>query len=242
MIKKILILLVLLVVVGLASVYIYRNALVETAVEESGNYVLGVPTDLGSASLDLGGGSLSLKDYSISNPDGFEGETFLELDYCMLDVNSGSILDDEVMIDSIVLEGFKLNLEQIDKKGNYLTILNNLKKLDATGSSESEQRLKVGKVMLRDIRVSAALTVMGKKQAEKSFTVENITLENVGGADGTTVGGLIKTVVTELLSKATVGGRGLLGFDVNAELDKLKDDGTSKLEEAARKKLKALGL
>jgi len=132
MIKKLLMLVVLLVVVGLATVYFYRNALVEAAVEESGDYVLGVSTDLGSAGLDIRGGSVTLDNYSISNPDGFEGENFLSLEHGLLDVNSGSILDDEVVIDSLVLEGFRLNLEQIDKKGNYLTILDNLKKFEVS--------------------------------------------------------------------------------------------------------------
>ncbi|MCP4675250.1 MAG: hypothetical protein GY854_07035, partial [Deltaproteobacteria bacterium] len=234
MIKKLLLLVVLVVVVGLVAVYLYRNALVEAAVEESGNYVLGVPTDLGSAGLDLGGGSLSLDNYSISNPEGFEGEHFLVLERGVLDVESGSILDDEVVVDSLVLEGFRISLEQIDKKGNYLAILDNLKKFELSSSSESNKRLKISKLALRDIGVDASLTLMGKKQVDKSFTVENITLENVGGGEGTSVGGLIKTVVTEVLTKATSGGLGIPGIDVDAEIDKLKEEGTDKLEEAAK--------
>lgn len=242
MIKKLIILVVLLVVVGLTSAYLYRNALVETAVEESGDYVLGVSTNLGSAGLDLGAGSVALDDYSISNPEGFEGEHFLRLEYGLLAVNSGSIFDDEVIIDSIVLEGFQLSLEQIDQKGNYLAILDNLKQFDVSSSSESEQRLRINKVMLRDIGVDVSLTLMGQKQADKSFTVENITLENVGGTDGTSVGGLIKTIVTEVLTKTTAGGKGLLGVDIDAQIDKLKEEGTTKLEDAAKDKLKDLGL
>ena len=242
MIKKLIILVGLLVVVGLTSAYLYRNALVETAVEESGDYVLGVPTNLGSAGLDLGAGSVALDDYSISNPEGFEGEYFLCLEHGLLAVNSGSIFDDEVIIDSIVLEGFQLSLEQIDQKGNYLAILDNLKQFDVSSSSESEQRLRINKVMLRDIGVDVSLTLMGQKQADKSFTVENITLENVGGTDGTTVGGLIKTIVTEVLTKTTAGGKGLLGVDIDAQIDKLKEEGTTKLEDAAKDKLKDLGL
>ena len=242
MIKKLIMLVGLLVVIGLASVYFYRNALVETAVEESGDYVLGVSTDLGSASLDLGGGSVALNDYSISNPEGFEKEHFLVLEHGLLAVNSGSILDDEVIVDSIVLEGFRLSLEQIDQMGNYLTILDNLKKFDMSSSSESDQRLRINKVMLRDIGVDASLTLLGQKRGEKSFTVDNIMLENVGGADGTSVGGLIKTVVSEVLTKATAGGMGFSGIDIDGQIDKLKEEGTGKLEEAAKDKLKGLGL
>lgn len=242
MFKKIILVVILTVVVGLTAAYLYRNNLVETAVEESGDYVLGVSTNLGSAGLDIGGGSLSLDDYTISNPDGFQGENFMVLNHAMLDVNSGSILDDEVVIDSIVLDGFRLSLEQIDNKGNYLTILDNLKKFELSSSSESEQRFKIGKVILRDIGVDLSATVMGKKLADKSFTVENFSLENVGGSGGTSVAGLIKIVVTEIVTKSTTGGKGLLGVDVDAEINKLKDEGTHKLEEAAKDKLKGIGL
>ncbi len=242
MIKKLILTVLVLVVVGLTVGYLYRNSLIETAIEESGDYVLGVPTDLGSANLNLTGGSLGLSDYSISNPEGFEGEHFLYLRKGLLDVNSGSILEDEVVVDSLVLEGFRLSLEQIDRKGNYLSILDNLKKFETSSSGESEQRLKVNKLMLRDIGVDLSLSLLGKKQADKSFTVENITLTNVGGAEGTTVGGLIKTVVSEVLSKATVGGQGLPGIDVDAKVDELKSEATEKLEDAAKSKLKDLGL
>ncbi len=90
--------------------------------------------------------------------------------------------------------------------------------------------------------VDAVLTLLGQKRGEKSFTVENITLNNVGGADGTSVGGLIKTIVTEVLAKSTGGGKGLLGLDFEAEAGKLKEEGTKKLEDAAKDQLKGLGL
>jgi len=242
MIKKLLITVVLIVIIALAAVYFYRNALVKTAVEEAGDYALGVKTNLGAAGLNIGGGSLSLDDYSIHNPEGFEGEKSLHLKHGLLDVQGGSILDDEVVVDSLVLEGFRLSLEQIGKDGNYLTIMNNLKKFDMSSSSESNKRLKINKVMLRDIGVDASLTLLGKKQAEKSFTVDNITLENVGGAEGTTVAGVIKTVVTAVLTKATAGGKGIIGVNVDAELNKLKEEGKDKLEEAAKDQLKKIGL
>jgi hypothetical protein len=242
MLKKLILVLLVTVVFGLSAVYFYRNALIETAVEESGDYVLGVSTELGSANLDIAGGSLSLDNYSISNPEGFAGENFLVLKHALLDVESGSILDDEVVVDSFVLEGFRLNLEQIDRKGNFLTILDNLKKFDLSSSSESEQTLRIKKLMLRDIGVDVSLTVMGNKQLDKSFTVEDFTLENVGGSDGTSVAGLIKTVVTEVLTRATAGGQGLMGVDFDAQIDNLKKQGSDKLQDAAKEKLKGLGL
>ena len=53
---------------------------------------------------------------------------------------------------------------------------------------------------------------------------------------------MIKTVVTEVLTKATAGGQGLSGIDFGSQIDKLKEEGTTKLEDAAKDKLKGLGL
>lgn len=242
MLKKILVIIVVLIIVVLVGLYMYRNALVQAAVVESGDYALGVPTELGSTSLNIGGGSLTLKNYAIRNPEGFKGKDFLVLKLGVLDVQGGSLLDNEVVVDSLVLEGFRLSLEQVDGKGNYRSILDNLKKFDMSSSDKSDKRLKVKKLMLRDIGVEASLTLMGKEQVDKSFTIDDITLENVGGTDGTSVGGLIKTVVSSVLSKATSDGNIMGGFDVQGKVDSLKEEGKEKLEDAAKDQLKKIGL
>lgn len=241
MFKKLILIVLILIVGGLAAVYFYRNMLVETAVEESGDYVLAVETNLGSANLDLSGGSLSLADYSIANPVGFEGENFLTLKKGIVAVDNGSLLDNEVVVDSIVLEGFRLSLEQIDRKGNYLTLLDNIKKFDVSSESESSKRLIVKKVALRDIGADLSLSLMGKVSEKKSFTLKDFTIENIGGTDGTTTSGIIKQVMSELLTRAGKEGA-LSGLDIDGQLNKLKEEGTEKLEGAAKDKLKNLGL
>ena len=98
MFKKLILAVVILTVVALLVAYFARNMMVETAVEEGTGYALGVETDLGSAGLELGGGSLELNDLEIDNPEGFEADHFMTLRRGMLDVDAGSILDDEVMV------------------------------------------------------------------------------------------------------------------------------------------------
>lgn len=241
MFKKLILVVLALILISLTAAYFYRNMLVEAAVEESGDYVLGVETNLGSANLNLGGGSLSLSDYTIANPEGFEGDHFLSLKEGIVAVNSGSLLDDQVVVDSIVLDGFRLSLEQIDRNGNYLTLLNNLKKFDVSSESESDKKLIVKKVALRDIGADLSLSLMGKVNEQKSFVLDDFTIENIGGIEGTTTSGLIKRVMSELLTRVGKSGT-LSGLDIDGQLNKLKDEGTEKLEDAAKDKLKDLGL
>lgn len=241
MLKKILLIVLILIVIGLTAVYFYRNMLAETAIEESGNYVLGIETNLGSANLDLSGGSLSLSDYTIDNPEGFEGDYFLSLKKGVVAVNGGSLLDDEVVIDSIVLDGFRLSLEQIDRKGNYLTLLDNIKKFELSSDSKSSKKFKVKKVALRDIGADFSLSLMGKVSENRSFVLDDFTIDNIGGATGTTTSGIIKRVMSELLTRAGKEGA-LSGLDIDRQFNKLKEEGTEKLEGATKDKLKNLGL
>ena len=240
MIKKIFLWLIVLVVVAIVAVYFVRNYMVERAVEAGGTYALGVPTDLGSAGLAIRGGSLELNNLEVRNPEGFTAENFLSLRHGFLDVDAGSVLDDEVVVDSLIIEGATLNLEQIDNKGNYRVLMDNIKKVELGESSEKEQKFRVGLVAVRDVQVTGALTLMGKKY-EKSYSVENITLRNVGSDNGATVGQITATVVQAIVSKALAAGSGILPEGFGKGLSDLKDEGLQKIESEATDKLKDLG-
>lgn len=239
MFKKIALAAIILVLVGLTIAYVVRNTLVEKAVEAGSTYALGVETDLGSASLEIGGGSLGMNNLEISNPQGFTADHFLTLRRGMLDVDAGSVLDKEVVVDSFVIEGVTLNLEQIDRKGNYQVLLDHMKQLDLSSSEES-QKFRIGLVALRDIKVTGSLSLLGKK-VEKSFTLENFALRNVGSDNGAKVSEITATVVKSLISKALAAGGGQLPGGFGQNLGELKDQAVDKVKSEATNKLQDLG-
>lgn len=160
----------------------------------------------------------------------------------MLDVNTGSLLDDEVKVDSLIIEGIRLNIEQIDTKGNYKVLMDNIKKLDmGESSSESEHRLKIGKVAIRDIQVTGSLSLTGMKPVEKSYSVNNITMTNLGGKDGANVSEITAMITKKLLQSSLAAGSGILpeGFGknvkeaANQKIDEAKEEAESKLKGAA---------
>jgi uncharacterized protein involved in outer membrane biogenesis len=239
MFKKIALSVVFLLIVGLAVAYFIRNMLVEKAVEAATTYALGVETNLGSASLEIGGGSLELKNLAVSNPEGFMAKNFLALRRGMFDVDAGSVLDDEVVVDSFIIEGVTLNLEQIDKKGNYQVLLDNIKRLDLSSSGES-QKFRIGLIALRDINVTGSLSLLGKK-IEKPFKLDNFSLRNVGSDNGAKISEITATVVKTLITKALAAGSGLLAEGFGKNLSDLKDEGIEKIKTEATDKIKDLG-
>ena len=238
MFKKIALSAVILFIVALVVAYFVRNVLVEKAVEAGSTYALGVETDLGSAALGISSGSLKLSNFEVSNPDGFTSQDFLSLRRGILVVQAGSVLDKEVVVDSFIIEGVTLNLEQIDKKGNYQILLDNIKKMELS-SSEEAQKFRIGLIALRDINVTGSLNLLGKKW-EKSFKLDNFSLHNVDSDNGAKIGELTAMVVKTLISKALTAGNGLLPDDFGKNLSDLKDQGIERVKSGATDKLKDL--
>ncbi|MDD3731743.1 MAG: hypothetical protein PHU88_05135 [candidate division Zixibacteria bacterium] len=239
MFKKIALLAVIFLVIVLVVAYFVRNLLVEKAIEAGSTYALGVETNLHTAVLEIGSGSLGLNSLEISNPEGFTAKNFLSLKHGMFDVVAGSVLDDEVVVDSFIIEGVTLNLEQIDKKSNYQVLLDNIKKIDMS-SSEETQKFRIGLIALRDINVNGSLNIMGNK-IDKSFKLDNFSLRNIGSDNGANISEVTSTVVKALITKALAAGSGLLPEGFGKSLDDLKDQGVEKIKSEAEDKLKDLG-
>ena len=237
MIKKLVFVVLGLVVLILVGAYIYRNILVEKAVEEASMFALGVRTDLGAASLEIGGGSLELDNFVVSNPTGFQGDHFMTMRRGMLDVETGSVLDDEIVIDSLIIEGVHLNLEQVDTRGNYKVLLDHINKHSFGGSSESEKTFRIGMAALRDISVTGRLSIAGQER-EKTFSLENFTLQNLGGADGADLTTITMTLMKSLIERAAKAGQGALtggfGLDVSGTVNEQVDKVKSEAEEKAK--------
>ncbi len=240
MFKKILIGILVLFIIVILGMYLGRNYFVKSAIETGSEYSLKVETNLSSVNLDLSGRSLELNDFKISNPEGFETDFFLNIDQGMLDIGEGSLFDDEIKVDSLILDGINLMFEQKGSLGNFKVLMDNIKNMDMGSSSESNQKLFVKKISVRNIQVDAKLDLMGK-QLQKTFKVENILLENVGGKDGATISEVTAKILKTLISKAKVSGKNSFPELFNVDLNRLKDDKVDEVKSEATDKLKALG-
>ncbi len=197
---KIIFIILAIIIIGIGGLYFGRNFLVETSVESGSTYALGVDTDLGSAQLEISGGSLTLNDYEISNPDGYQTDNFLVIKSGILDVNEGSILDDDIIIDSLIIDGIELNFEQVETRTNVQEIGNNIKNLDVASSDNGTKRFHIKKIAIRNISVSTLFSILDQK-VEKKFDVDDFNLSNIGEKNGLTVGELSALIVKKISVK-----------------------------------------
>jgi hypothetical protein len=238
---KIIIWIAAVAIVGLGATYFARNWLVERAIEAGCTYALGVDTELGGASVDLGGGCLKLNNLEIYNPEGFEAERFLRMRLGVFDLNAGSIFDDQAVVDSFVIEGITLNLEQVGAGGNYAVLMDNIKKVDMSAfSSKEETKYRIGLVAVRDIQVKATLSILGKN-VEKTFAIESFTMRNVGGDKGATIGGIIARIVQSIVSKALSAAGGLFTEGFGKAVHSLQNKAEDAVKSEVAGQLKGLG-
>lgn len=238
--KKFFVWIVILIIVALAVSYFARNVVVAWAIEKSGTYALGVDTHLGSANLSLGAGSLELHNYKVDNPEGYPDDGFLDINYGSLTVNAGSVFSDTVEVDSLILDGIKVRLIQNGDKGNFMEIMNHARDMDYDTSS-SETMVKVHKLAVRNIAVDASLKIKNLANIDKSFTIENINLSNVGGDNGSTISKISAIIIQEILNKAVIKGKGQLSDQFGKSLKQLEKGAVEKAGEDAVNKIKDIG-
>lgn len=238
--KKFLLWAFVVIVVVLGAVYFVRNQLVAKAIEKGSTYALGVNAHLGSADLAIGAGSLQLNDYVLDNPEGYETKEFMSIKFGILDISSGSVFSDTVVVDSLILDGINVSLIQRGDKGNFVDIMNFAKtvKFDTTSGTTL---IRIDKVGVRNIAVDASLKILNQVNVEKSFTIEDITLTNVGGGKGATIGEVASIIFQEIMKKAVIKGRGQLSDQFGKGVDKLEKGVIDKVGEETVEKVKDLG-
>ncbi len=241
MLRKIIVWGIVVVVVLLAGAYFTRNYIVEQAVEEGSTRSLGLSTDLGSAGLSLGAGSLDLNAYRISNPDGFEADHIFAIEHSMVGLQEGSVFDDVIIVDSLIIEGVRVNIEQKDTRGNYSTLMDNIRSMAAGPSESGQTQLRIQRVALRDIQVSLAIMALGETRYEKNLTLDNFTIDGVGTDGGATIGQVATRVVREVMQRAISEGQSQYPDIFSGKVEEAIDKAKETIESEVSDKLKDIG-
>ncbi len=241
MLKKIVMWGLFIVVIALVVAYFTRNWMVERAVEAGGEYALGTETVLGSAEVSLKGGKLDLNNLEVRNPTGFERGDLLDVKFGRVVVDAGSIFGNEIVIDTLMLDGIKVNFEQVDDKGNFLVVMNHIKSLDMGSSNEDSKKIKIEHVSVQNISVDGSLTLLGKKQYDKTFDVNGFAMQNVGGENGSSLGQVMALVVKEILSKTAAAGGGQFSGKLSESLNQVKSNVLKQADSEVKSTIEDLG-
>jgi len=102
--KKLLYIVLALLVLVIGGVVLLVNnldSLVRRAIEVAGSNALGTEVRVGSVNLDLAGGSATLSDFSIANPEGFSDQDMVRFDELLLALDLASLNTEVLRITSV---------------------------------------------------------------------------------------------------------------------------------------------
>ncbi len=125
--RQILIIGLLLIFVLVLALWFSIDGIIRQQVDVRATAALGVKTTLDQVTLNVFGGSLTLKGMNIANPAGFTDPSLVNMQSCSVTVNLHSLLTPTVKINTIAVNGLTMSLDINGLNTNLSTVLNNIK-------------------------------------------------------------------------------------------------------------------
>lgn len=215
------------------------ESVVEKGVETIGSQVLGVKVEIGSVGLSLMGGELTIKDFKVGNPKGYNAPCALDVGYVHVDIVPTSLLSGKIRVEEIAVDGVNTSYEQGLTSSNISEIKSSIdsytKLIPKGGESKAKEssggkRLQVDKVSIKNVNV--AFSAKGLNAPVK-IPVPDIEMRDLGkDEDGIGAGELAVEIMNGLLGgifkavKSGVSGvSDLVGDGAGSVVDGVKSGG-----------------
>ncbi len=179
----------LLILIVLVVLFFSLDSIIKSQVQSRASAALGVPTSLQNASLNIFGGSLTLKGLKVANPPGYQGKYLLTMGTGIVTVDTGSLLSSTVQIPEIFLNNIHITLDESGLSSNLADVLANAHKYSASGSgtkgsaatqtskssSASGKRLAISRIVIPNCSVTLRLAAAkGTPGAGVTFQLHKI--------------------------------------------------------------------
>ncbi len=209
--------LVILLAAGAAFLLFSLNDIVVKAVNEEGPKCTGTAVHLDRADISLLSGTGTFSGLTLGNPEGFSGPWAAKVGSAAVVLDTGTVLDETIVIPSIVIESPELVYELGRTSSNFETILDNVRarsgKAASSGADSSEGasaaatddgEKKARKVIIDDLTISNARATLSIPDLRLSVTVPlpEIRLTDIGRKSrGATMAEAAAIVLEELTKK-----------------------------------------
>lgn len=138
MIKKIFLFLVILAIAGVAAIYFLGSSAlnkgIKTGVEKFGPEVTQTPVRLDDVNISILSGNGTLTGLYVGNPEGYKSENIFALGEIDIDIDTGSVFSDKIIINKIHIKKPEISYEKTLMSSNIKALLKNIEEF--SGSSE----------------------------------------------------------------------------------------------------------
>lgn len=177
------ILVALLVVIAIALAVGVRNLdrLVEAAIESVGPTVTGTDVSVEQVAIDLTEGRGRIGGFRVANPEGFSSEALLSVGEVELVIDTGSIADEVVVIESIRVDRARLRAEHRGGGFNFEPLLERVRAASEGEPARSTTASPDVRFMVERLEFSGAgLSLHSEQFGQRQYRLEPIELRNLG--------------------------------------------------------------
>lgn len=232
--------LVALLLVVLIVVWFSLGAIIKSAVERVGPEVTGTEVRLDSAKLSIFDGEGALQGFLIGNPSGFEYPNAFTLGLVGLKVDTSTITDDVIVINSVHIEAPKITYESGEAGDNFKALLNNIQQrvgttdtqaeTEAEAAAGSEKKIIIEEFLLADGDITISHTMLEK---DLNVPMPDLVLTDIGrntnGATAAQAARQIFEQISEAVTKAVA--ESALMEAARQQLEKARQEAEAKIDE-----------
>jgi hypothetical protein len=179
------------------------DRIARSAVEKAGSAAVGSPVTLRSISIRPFAGAVSLAGLAVANPPGYSEGPILVLDRGGVEVQLATLLEEQVRLSSLSLDGIDVRIEQRIGGSNLKDLIANM---PASPPSDPDappgKRFMIEQLTVRDIRVNAELLPVLGNATSIDFVIKEIAVADLDSdnAAGILLPQLTHEVVTAILA------------------------------------------
>ena len=182
------------------------DSLVKQGIETYGSRIVGAPVRVGSVEISLSSGRGTLRELSVSNPEGFSNGDALRLAEITLDIQPSSLTQEPLVIQEITILGPRVNAEVSASGSTNIDVLRrNVSAYAGTssdgGSATSPEEaddtppplLRINELTFADGVLAADTTAIGGDV--RSLELAPLRLAELGGKNGQPVDVIAKSIL-----------------------------------------------
>jgi hypothetical protein len=229
LIETVILVIIIVVVLLLLGFELFGESLIKTGIEKAGTKALRVGVAIDKLDLSIFKGRVEIDGLEVDNPAGYEQKYLLEMGKGEVVTRLKSLMSDTVEIDSILLDGITIAIEQKGLDNNLKDILNSLPK---TEGEQKEPQAEGKKLLVKDLKITnttvkvkllPAQILLGQADTV-TLKLDPIEMKDLGSDDKLTTAKLAGKVMVAIATGVSKQGAGVLPKDVlNSVQDSLKN-------------------
>jgi hypothetical protein len=239
---KIAIAVVVLLIVALVALYLAIDSVAKAGIEKGGTYALGVSTRVNGVGVSLLRGRFTMDRLEIDNPKGYRSALLAKSGRWTVDVKTGSLFGDTVVIPRIEVDGIEVNVERRPGGNNISDVIENVKRL-SSGEKKEGRKLKIDSIVIRNVTAHVQVLAVGGDASVITVQVPLIELKNVGSesSGGVIVSDLVAQLFPAIVAGILEKGKGAIPVDLARDLTNSVADAAKALGKDAAKLIGQVG-